>query len=178
MHAQQEVSFLVMGHAKTDTGKKREIKRNEKRPVRELQSPPRGFMVVERAHGKVNQESCSPLLSTLNSSFFFFFSWSREAPYLPNLVGLSNAHFLAFVWLDKVGRPRKSCEGAEAWCCLAREAAAGVRTPVAWPSLHRERGSRESRRREDGVTKGKSGYRPAPRLVPAAAPWDSTPQTR
>lgn len=73
MHAQQEVSFLVMVHAKTDTGKKREIKRNEKRPVRELQSPPRGFMVVERAHGKVNQESCSPLLSTLNSVSFFFF---------------------------------------------------------------------------------------------------------
>lgn len=31
MHAQQEVSFLVMVHAKTDTGKKREIKRNEKK---------------------------------------------------------------------------------------------------------------------------------------------------
>lgn len=79
MHAQQEVSFLVMGHAKTDTGKKREIKRNEKRPVRELQSPPRGFMVVERAHGKVNQESCSPLLSTLNSVSFFFFSWFKRS---------------------------------------------------------------------------------------------------
>lgn len=74
MHAQREVSFLVMGHAKTDTGKEREIKGMKKRPVRELKSPPRGFMVVERAHGKVNQESCSPLLSTLNSvSFFFFF---------------------------------------------------------------------------------------------------------
>lgn len=80
MHAQREVSFLVMGHAKTDTGKEREIKGMKKRPVRELKSPPRGFMVVERAHGKVNQESCSPLLSTLNSvSFFFFFSWFKRS---------------------------------------------------------------------------------------------------
>lgn len=52
--------------------------------------------------------------SQLGFSFVFFFLGSREASYLPNLVGLSNAHFLAFVWLDKVRRPRKSCEGAEA----------------------------------------------------------------
>lgn len=100
---------------KNDTGKERVKKNGKTRPVRELQSPPHGFMVVERAHGKVNQVSCSLLLSTLNSVFLlFFFLGSREASYLPNLVGLSNAHFLAFVWLGKVRRPRKSCEGAEA----------------------------------------------------------------
>lgn len=47
------------------------------------------------------------------------------------------------------------------------EADAGVRTPVAWPSLSREPGSAESRRGEDeahprvrGVIKGKAWYRP------------------
>lgn len=137
MHAQREVSFLVIGHAKKDTEKERD-KRNEKtRPVRELQSPPHGFMVVERAHGKVNQVSCSLLLSTLNSVFlFFFFLSSREASYLPNLVGLSNAHFLAFVWLDKVRRPRKSCGGAEAgdvWRRGRRRSAHAGRVAISQP---------------------------------------------
>lgn len=31
-----------------------------------------------------------------------FFLGSREAPYLPNLVGVSNAHFWALVWLGRV----------------------------------------------------------------------------
>lgn len=96
---------------KNDVGKERDKRSEKNRPVRELRGLPHGFMVVERAHGKVNQVSCSLLLSTLN---FFFFLRSREASYLPNLVGVSNAHFLAFVWLDKVRRPRKGCEGAEA----------------------------------------------------------------
>lgn len=68
--------------------------------------------------------------------FFFFFLSSREASYLPNLVGLSNAHFLAFVWLDKVRRPRKSCGGAEAgdvWRRGRRRSAHAGRVAISQP---------------------------------------------
>lgn len=55
---------------------------------------------VGGAHGKVTLALSSPLLPT--QSLFLFVLGSREAPYLPNLIGVSNAHFWALVWLGRV----------------------------------------------------------------------------
>lgn len=118
--------------------------------------------------------------------FVFFFLGSREASYLPNLVGLSNSHFLAFVWLDKVRRPRKSCEGAEAgdvWHARPTpECARRSRGHLSAGSRVAERAGavRTKHTQESGGYQRQSMVqtRPAPRLFPAASPWDSTPQTR
>lgn len=167
--------------------RERDKKNEQNRPVRELQSPPHGFMVVERAHGKVNQLSCSLLLSTLCFSFIFVVFSQFKRSFIPaNLVGLSNAHFLAFVWLDKVRRPRKGCEGAE-----AGDVGRARPTPECARRLHGRlsAGSRGAERAGTVRTKHtqeSGGYQtqsmvqttPAPRLFPVGSPWDSTPQTR
>jgi len=120
------------------------------------------------------------------SFLFFFFLSSREASYLPNLVGLSNAHFLAVVWLDKVRRPRKSCAGAEAGevrrARLTPECARRSRGHLSAGSRVAERAGtvRTKHTQESGSYQRQSTVqtRPAPRLFPAGFPQDSTPQTR
>lgn len=145
MYAQREGSFLVIGHAKKDTEKERDKRNGKTRPVRELQSLPHGVY----GGGKSSRQSQPSVMfpAAFNSQFgfsffFFFFLGSREASYLPNLVGLSNAHFLAFVWLDKVRRPRKSCGGAEAgdvWRRGRRRSAHAGRVAVSQPGAGERR---------------------------------------